>query len=143
MARMPVPITSHRVVRAVLACRLVERPAGATQGRPQRRKRKSRYPRALPLHAWSGSRGVDAVVTAFVLAASRPSVSAPSDDRTDPSPMRGVRAFGEWEEPRPACVGDLLCFCRGTALIVLAEAVPSVSRRSTGWCSPGCRPALR
>src|ERR1019366_9164574 len=38
-------------------------------------------------HAWSGSRGVDAVVAGLVLAASRPSVSAPTDDRTDPSPI--------------------------------------------------------
>jgi hypothetical protein len=33
------------------------------------------------LDAWSGSRGVDPVVAAFMLAASRRSVSAPSDDR--------------------------------------------------------------
>src|SRR5437660_12474405 len=46
-------------------------------------------------YAYSGSRGVYADATALVLAGSRPSVSAPSDDRTDPSPMRGVRACGE------------------------------------------------
>lgn len=47
------------------------------------------------VHAWSGSRVLDTVVTALGLAASGPSVSAPSDDRTDPSPMRGVHARGE------------------------------------------------
>ena len=46
------------------------------------------------LYAWSGSRGVNAVVTALVLAAVRPSLSAPSGDRTDPSRMRSVRACG-------------------------------------------------
>jgi hypothetical protein len=39
-------------------------------------------------HAWSGSSGVDAVVTALVLAASRPSVSAPSSG----GPIRRRRA---------------------------------------------------
>ena len=43
---------------------------------------------------WSGSPGVDAIVTALVLAASRRSVSAPSDDRTDPSATRSMRACG-------------------------------------------------
>jgi hypothetical protein len=51
--------------------------------------------RTLLDHAWSGSAGVDAIVTAFVRAASRPSVGAPSSGRTDPSSMRTVRAFGE------------------------------------------------
>jgi hypothetical protein len=46
-------------------------------------------------YAWSSSPGVDAVVTALVLAASRPSVSAPSHDRTDPCGARNVRAFGD------------------------------------------------
>jgi hypothetical protein len=46
-------------------------------------------------YAWSSSGGVDAVVTAFVFAASRPSVSATSDDRTDASPMRSARACGD------------------------------------------------
>jgi hypothetical protein len=45
------------------------------------------------LDAWSSSGGVDAVVTAFVFAASRPSVSATSDDRTDASPMRSARLW--------------------------------------------------
>src|ERR1019366_4497797 len=74
-------------------------------GRPRRRCRKqkpravmapsilsrSRPPHALGVatspariawshYAWSGSRGVDAIVTAFVLAPSRTSVSAPSDE---------------------------------------------------------------
>jgi hypothetical protein len=49
---------------------------------------------ALLLDAYSGSAGVDAVVTALVLAVTRPSVSAPSDGRTDPSAMRSVRACG-------------------------------------------------
>jgi hypothetical protein len=60
--------------------------------------------------AWSGSRGVDAVVTAFVLAASQPSVSAPSDDQTDPSPMRIVRACGDervsCQRRRDTCFGS-------------------------------------
>ena len=42
-----------------------------------------------------GSPGVDAVVTALLLAASRCSVSVRGGDRTDPSPMRSVRAYGE------------------------------------------------
>ena len=41
--------------------------------------------RWLLLYAWSGSPGVDAVATALVLATSRRSVSAASNDRTDPS----------------------------------------------------------
>jgi hypothetical protein len=45
--------------------------------------------------AYCGSVGVDAVVTALVLAASRPSVSAPSIGRTDPSATRNVRVCGE------------------------------------------------
>jgi hypothetical protein len=44
-------------------------------------------------HTWSGSRGVDAVVTALVLAASRPSVSAPSNHRPCSSVMSGVRLW--------------------------------------------------
>jgi hypothetical protein len=52
---------------------------------------------ALLDYAWSGNPGVDAVVTALVLAASRRSVSAPSHDRTDPSATRSVRACGEKE----------------------------------------------
>ena len=55
-------------------------------------------PRRL-LHAWSGSSGVDAVVTALVLAASRRSVTVPSHDRTDPSATRSVRACGEKQRP--------------------------------------------
>ena len=47
--------------------------------------------RAGLLHAWSGSAGVDALVTALVLAASRPSVSTPSIGRTDPSATLNVR----------------------------------------------------
>jgi hypothetical protein len=39
---------------------------------------------ALLLDAWSGSADVDAVVTAFVLAATRASVSAGSIGRTEP-----------------------------------------------------------
>jgi len=60
-------------------------------------------------HAWSGSRGVDAVVAGLVLAASRPSVSAPSDDRTDPSPMRSVRACGDVEGRGDTRARALLC----------------------------------
>jgi hypothetical protein len=45
---------------------------------------------AWSLYAWSGSPGVDAVVTALMLAASRRSVSASSHDRTDPSATRSV-----------------------------------------------------
>jgi hypothetical protein len=56
---------------------------------------KSLRRQALLLDAWSGSAGVDAVVTALVLAASRPAVSAPSSGRADPSSMRSVRACGD------------------------------------------------
>jgi hypothetical protein len=49
----------------------------------------------LLLDAWSGSVGVDAVVTALVLAARRPSASALGDGRTDPSAMRNVRGCGD------------------------------------------------
>jgi hypothetical protein len=71
--------------------------------------------------AWSGSRGVDAVVTAFVLAASQPSVSAPSDDPTDPSPMRSGRARGEYE-----VYG---CWTPETCFGVSAELLEVVRRR--------------
>ena len=54
-------------------------------------------PSSLPLNAWSVSPGVDAVVTALVLAAPRPSVSATSNGRVEPSAMRGVRVCGEIE----------------------------------------------
>jgi hypothetical protein len=47
------------------------------------------------LHAYSGSGDVDAVVTAFVLAATRASVSAGSIGRTDSSGMGSVRACGD------------------------------------------------
>lgn len=58
--------------------------AGATM--PLRQPQTKRTPRAAPGqalldHAWGGSAGVDAIVTASVLAASRPSVSAASSGR--------------------------------------------------------------
>jgi hypothetical protein len=59
-------------------------------------------------HAWSGSRGVDAVVTALVLAASGASVSAPTDDRPCSSAMSGLRACGEQRVRGHARVQDLL-----------------------------------
>jgi hypothetical protein len=49
----------------------------------------------LLLDAYSGSADVGAVVTAFVLAATRASVSAGSIGRTESSAMGGVRACGE------------------------------------------------
>jgi len=53
------------------------------------------------LDAYSGSADLDAVVTAFVLAASRASVSAGSIGRTESSAMGSVRACGDEQ------VGDL------------------------------------
>jgi hypothetical protein len=66
----------------------------------------------LLLHARSGSPGVDAIVTALVLAASRRSVSAPSHDRTVPSATRSVRACGEQQVPRHARGRDPLSCSR-------------------------------
>jgi hypothetical protein len=92
--------------------------------------------RALLLHAWSGSRGGDAVVTAFVLAASRPSVSAPSDDRTDPSPMRIVRACGD---ERVSCLrGRDTCFGSGRVTSAPAPSGPpgsSVAAQCRASCA--------
>jgi hypothetical protein len=51
----------------------------------------------LLLNAYSGSVDVDAVVTAFVLAATRASVSAGSIGRTESSAMGSVRAC-DWDE---------------------------------------------
>ena len=82
--------TPDAAVRAVSARLLPSDILGHARGGSRRGRR--RQPSSLPLDAWRDSRGVDAVVTAFVLAPCRPSVSAPSDDRTDPSPMRNVRA---------------------------------------------------
>jgi hypothetical protein len=71
---------------------------GAEQGsRDVRSSASSAGQGALPPHAWSGRPGVDAVVTALVLAGSRRSVSASNHDRTDPSAARSVRAYGESE----------------------------------------------
>ena len=61
--------------------------------------------RAWLLHAWSGGPGVDAVVTALVLAAPRPSVSAASNSRADLSATRGVRVCGDEQVSRLARAG--------------------------------------
>jgi hypothetical protein len=60
-------------------------------------------PSLLP-DARSGSPGVDLVVTALMLAASRRSVSVPSRDRTNPSATRTVRACGDEQVRRDARV---------------------------------------
>ena len=73
----------------------------------QRQPGSIQLPRLLR-HAWSGSPGVDAVVTALVLAASRCSVSAPSHDRTDPSATRSVRACGDEQVDRRPVFAALL-----------------------------------
>jgi hypothetical protein len=52
------------------------------------------------LDAYSGSADVDAVVTAFVLAAIRASISRSGIGRTDSSAMGRVRAFGELRDSR-------------------------------------------
>jgi hypothetical protein len=65
-------------------CRAYPPAAAATAGRARRL-----------LYAYSGSADVDAVVTAFVLAAARASVSAGSIGRTESSAMGSVRACGE------------------------------------------------
>ena len=62
--------------------------------------RASSWVGTLLLYAWSGSPGVDAVVTALVLAASGRSVSVPSHDRTDPSATRSVPACGDEQGTR-------------------------------------------
>jgi len=64
--------------------------------------------RAWLLHARSGSPGVDADVTALVLAASGRSASVPSHDRTDPSATRSVRACGEERDCQPAQIETCL-----------------------------------
>ena len=96
---------------------------------------------ALSLHAWSGSRGVDAVVTPLVLATSRPSVSAPSNDRTGPSAMASVRACGENEgssgQSDDAGVFPLLSATEGRPLCPASHVSGYVSR--FGRRSPASR----
>ena len=86
---------------------------GATEGSP---------PVLLPdASVRSGSPGVDAVVTALMLAASRRSVSAASNDRTDLIYEPSVRAYGRISgrgpsmRPRPASV-TLRVPCRATGV---------------------------
>ena len=62
---------------------------------------------ALLLDAYSSSADVDAVVTAFVLAATRALVSAGSIGRTESSAMGSVRACGENEGARVRDQQDL------------------------------------
>jgi hypothetical protein len=85
-------------------------------------------PATLPLDAWSGSAGVDAIVTAFVLAASRPSVSAPSSGRTDPSATRSVRACGD-EQERDQLRPKTCSANRAVLLLRRGGAVRSPARR--------------
>jgi hypothetical protein len=68
----------------------------------------------LLLHASSGSAGIDAVVTALVLAASRLSVSASSHARTDPPAMRHVRASGDEQDATQVGTGSSFGFSAGT-----------------------------
>ena len=89
------------------------------------------------VHAWSGSPGVDAVVTALVLAASRRSVSAPRHDRTDPSATRSVRACGEEQELPEPWLGTCVCaiavlrrHARPSAAMRRAVARPDIGRAS-------------
>lgn len=107
------------------------------------------------LHAWSGSAGVDAVVTALVLAGSRASVSDPSNGRTEPVGMRSVRGsdekesrhawrlrpYGELNTAYPARVTALVetCLCHRTGIFAPAAAVsecadsePSFAKRGAG-----------
>jgi hypothetical protein len=49
----------------------------------------------LPRDAWSGSPGVDAVVTALVLAISDVQLAPHGNDRPGSAAMRGVRGSGE------------------------------------------------
>ena len=88
-------------------------------------------------HAWSGSRGVDAVVAGLVLAASRPSVSAPSDDRTDPSPMRSVRACGDVEGRGDTRARALLCaeLEHEPAVMLASFQLTSAPKRQRGIAS--------
>ena len=82
MIRSPTPVTAPDVA------------IGAAMKQP--RETASTHP---PRYAWSGSPGVDAVVTALALAASRPSVSAPSGvDRSvgDAQLARLWRDSGLW-----------------------------------------------
>jgi hypothetical protein len=55
---------------------------------------------AAGLHGYSGGTHVDAVVTAFVLAATRALVSAGSIGRPESSAMRSVRACGDLQVSR-------------------------------------------
>jgi len=50
---------------------------------------------ALPLDVYSGSAGVAVIVTASMLAAARPSVSARATGRRSRFAMRGVRGLGD------------------------------------------------
>jgi hypothetical protein len=75
--------------------------------------------RVLLLDAWSGSRRVYAGVTASVLGASRRSVSAASNDWTDPSTRRSVRACGD----KRARARTLGCACfRSVAYLLLRRS---------------------
>ena len=81
------------------------------QGAAGRRARRH----LLLLHAWSGSAGVDAVVTASVLATRRSSVSASSNGRTDPAQPCATCAFVAIRRAVPtACRGPCSRFTAGT-----------------------------
>ena len=95
-------------------------------------------------HAWSGSPGVDAVVTALVLAASRCSVRAPSHDRTDPSATRSVRACGELRERRHRAPEPCIRLGRRRRLTAPASSYTSTeSSRGASTCGPGARAGTR
>ena len=77
---------------------------------------------ARPRYAWSGSADIEAVVTAFVLAATLASVSAGSVGRTESSPMGGVRACGDEQVRDPARVETRIDATRGCAARAEAPA---------------------
>jgi hypothetical protein len=107
----PAPQTSHDIDALAAAQRDRCRTAWATA------RRVGALPhvdaRGLLLDAWSSTAGFGVVATALVLAASRPSASAQSNDRPCSSAMRRVRACGDQEVSHPSRRPALRLCCRG------------------------------
>jgi hypothetical protein len=109
-----------------------EAQAIANSGDPRRAEAAMRLLRlALSEDAYSGSADVDAIVTALVLAAVRPTVRARTLAWTKPFAIGGVRRFGECEG-RATCRQDT---CIGRIAVLKAnevDALAFVPFRSSG-----------
>ena len=82
------------------------------------------------LDAWSGSRSVDAVVTALCACSFPTLVSTPRHDRTDPSPMRCVRACGNDQVSARPGSGPAFVLTRASSLTAFVRRPAAPIR----WC---------